>query len=187
MVAMCIADFFTLSRRAVQNSCTCRLYKCRKVLPTCKIASPRMHLQAFPDVSVVPMQPTSHWTRWLRPFDKHILDTYNLTIDHCHQILNSKTGHPGRWNSNNAVVRFDSFMTALRDGALDELMEFTLKRKKEVKTALYLEGCCDCEKVDNIEDVTIKGAYDIIDNGYLRWPTTISPLKDPCIWSELHF
>lgn len=37
--------------------------------------------------------------------------TYNLTVNHRRQILNSTTGHPGRWNDK-AVVRFDSFRAA---------------------------------------------------------------------------
>ncbi len=111
--------------------------------------------------------------------------TYNLTVDHCRQILHSTTGHPGKWNDK-AVIRFDSFMADLRDGAFDDTMEFKLKRKKTVNTALNLEDC-NYEKQDDIEDVTIKGAYFFVDNGYLRWPTTIPPLKDTCNRSELRF
>jgi hypothetical protein len=55
--------------------------------------------------------------------------TYNLTVNHRRQILHTTTGHPGRWD-NKTLVRFDSSMADLRDGAFDEMMEFTLKRKK---------------------------------------------------------
>jgi hypothetical protein len=51
----------------------------------------------------------------------------------------------------------------LRDGAFDDTMEFKLKRKKMVNTALNLVDC-NYEKQDDIEDVTIKGAYVIVDN-----------------------
>jgi hypothetical protein len=56
--------------------------------------------------------------------------TYNVTVNHRCQILHTTTGHPGRWNDK-TLVRFDSFMADLRDGAFDEMMEFTLKRKND--------------------------------------------------------
>jgi hypothetical protein len=103
--------------------------------------------------------------------------TYNLTVNHRRQILHSTSGHPGRWNDK-SIVRFDSFMADLRDGAFDDTMEFTLKRKKQDNTAAE----------DDLEDMmTIKGAYVIVDNGYLSWPTTIPPLKNTCNQSELRF
>jgi hypothetical protein len=40
---------------------------------------------------------------------------------------------------------------------------------------------------DDVENVTIKGAYVIVDNGYLTWPTTMPPMKDTCNRSELRF
>jgi hypothetical protein len=112
--------------------------------------------------------------------------TYNLTVNHRRQILHTTTGHPGRWN-NKTLVRFDSFMADLRDGAFDEMMEFTLKRKKMVDTACLNLEHCDCEMEDDVENVTIKGAYVIVDNGYLTWPTTMPPMKDTCNRSELRF
>ena len=93
--------------------------------------------------------------------------TYNLTVNHQRQILHSTTDHPGRWN-NKTVVRFDSFMAELRNGAFDDIMEFTLKREITVDTALNLEDSGVCEKEYELEDVTINGAYMIVDNGYLR-------------------
>jgi hypothetical protein len=62
------------------------------------------------------------------PLDK-VTASYNLTVNHRRQILHTTTGHPGRWNDK-TLVQFDSFMADLRDGAFDEMMEFTLKRKK---------------------------------------------------------
>jgi hypothetical protein len=131
-----------------------------------------MPWQAFQDVSAVPMQriPLDKVTAAIRQ-QAHIrykmgsdatTRTYNLTVNRRRQILHSIAGHPGRWN-NKAVIRFDSFMADLRDGAFDDTMEFKLKRKKMVNTALNLVDC-DYEKQDDIEDVTIKGAYVIVDN-----------------------
>jgi hypothetical protein len=59
--------------------------------------------------------------------------TNNLTVNHPRQILHTTTGHPGTWNDK-TLERFDSFMADLCDGVFDEMMEFTLKRKK-VNTA----------------------------------------------------
>ena len=99
--------------------------------------------------------------------------TYNLTCNHRRQILHTTTGHPGRWNDK-TLVRFDPFMAELRDGAFDELIDFRLKRRKDGSDS-------------DEEEVTIKGAYVIVDNGYLRWPTTIPPIKNSCNHSEHRF
>ena len=118
--------------------------------------------------------------------------TYNLTVNHRRQILHTTTGHPGRWNDR-TLVRFDTFMADLRDGAFDDVMDFTLQRKKnsnmtaaaaDVSTAVSTATDVDESAV---EDVKIKGAYVIVDNGYLAWPTTIPPVKDTCNRSELRF
>jgi DDE superfamily endonuclease len=108
--------------------------------------------------------------------------TYNLTVNHRRQILHTTTGHPGRWNDK-TLIRFDSFMSDLRDGAFDDMIDFTLKRGKKDDTAAANTD----ENEDDVEDVTIKGAYVIVDNGYLRWPTTIPPMKHTCNRSELRF
>ncbi|KAI2498508.1 Plant transposon protein [Fragilaria crotonensis] len=55
-----------------------------------------------------------------------------------------------------------------------------LKRGRKDNTGTVTTG-------NEVEDVTIKGAYVIVDNGYLRWPTTIPPMKDTCNRSELRF
>jgi hypothetical protein len=109
--------------------------------------------------------------------------TYNLTVNHRHQILHTTSGHPGRWNDK-TLIRFDTFMADLRDGAFDEMMDFTLQRTETNNTADVTAGN---ENNDDIEDVRIKGAYVIVDNGYLRWPTTIPPMKNTCNRSELRF
>ena len=73
-------------------------------------------------------------------------------------------------------------MADLRNGAFDERINFKLKRAAK-------EGRNENENDDdNDEDVvTIKGAYVIVDNGYLRWPTTIPPMKDSFNRSEQRF
>ena len=108
--------------------------------------------------------------------------TYNLTVNHRRQILHTTTGHPGRWNDK-TLIRFDTFMTDLRDGAFDEVMDFTLQRTKRNDNTATVAAA----STNDIEEVTIKGAYVIVDNGYLRWPTTIPPMKHTCNRSELRF
>ena len=51
--------------------------------------------------------------------------TYNLTVNHRRQILHTTTGHPGRWNDK-TLIRFDLFMSDLRDGASDQMIDFKL-------------------------------------------------------------
>ena len=116
---------------------------------------------------------------WLQMGSDTTTRTYNLTFNHRRQILHTTTGHPGRWNDK-ALIRFDSFMVDLRDGAFDKMVDFTLKRERKGDTGTVTTD-------NEVEDVTIKGAYVIVDNGYLRWPTTIPPMKDTCNRSELRF
>ena len=182
--------FFTRSRHLVRNFCTHGSYICRIRLPTCKIASPSTPWLGFLDVSEVPMRHISHSTRLLLHFGKPILAgckmglettsrTYNLTVNHRRQILHTTTGHPGRWNDK-TLIRFDTFMADLRDGAFDERINFKLKRGGK-------EGRNENENDDDEDLVTIKGAYIIVNNGYLRWPTTIPRMKDAFNRSEQRF
>ncbi|KAI2513518.1 Plant transposon protein [Fragilaria crotonensis] len=77
-------------------------------------------------------------------------------------------------------------MADLRDGAFDDMVDFTLKRRKTRKYGT-VDASTDVAAKDDVENVTIKGAYVIVDNGYLTWPTTMPPMKDTCNGSELRF
>jgi hypothetical protein len=99
--------------------------------------------------------------------------TYNLTVNHRRQILHSTTGHPGRWNDK-TLIRFDSFMSDLHNGELNSEMTFEL-RKHSV------------DEQGEPPTTTIKGAYVIVDNGYLNWSTTVPPMKNSCNRSEIRF
>ena len=109
--------------------------------------------------------------------------TYNLTVNHRRQILHSTTGHPGRWNDK-TLVRFDSFMAELRNGALNETMSFELRNNPIQSGAQEQE-----EPVAAATETTrtIKGAYVIVDNGYLNWSSTVPPIKHSCNRSEIRF
>ncbi len=66
-------------------------------------------------------------------------------------------------------------MADLCNGAFDDMVDSTLKRRKKDKSAAAST------------DVTIKGAYVIVDNGSLTWLMTIPPMKATCNRSELRF
>jgi hypothetical protein len=105
---------------------------------------------------------------------------YNLTVNHRLQILHSTTGHPGRWNDK-ALIRFDSFMSELWNGAFDSTMSFELKTNPvaAIGTQVSEQPAVDAR--------TIKGGYVIVDNGYLNWSTTVPPIKHSCNRSEIRF
>ena len=106
--------------------------------------------------------------------------TYNLAVNHRRQILHSTTGHPGRWNDK-TLVRFDSFMSELWNGAFDSTMSFELKTNPvaAIGTQVNEQPAVDAR--------TIKGAFVIVDNGYLNWSTTVPPIKHSCNRSEIRF
>ena len=107
---------------------------------------------------------------------KVTMRTYNLTCNHRRKILHTTEGHPARWNDK-TLIRFDNFMSELRDGALNEKFDFELRTRQGMTID------------DDGEDRTLKlrGAYVIVDNGYLEWSTTVPPLKASCNRSELRF
>jgi hypothetical protein len=107
---------------------------------------------------------------------KNTMRTYNLTCNHCRQILHTTSGHLGRWNDK-TLIRFDEFMSNLRDGNFDDKMSFNLRTRQAMSSD------------DKGEDRVLKlnGAYVIVDNGYLEWSTTVPLLKSSCIRSELRF
>lgn len=93
--------------------------------------------------------------------------TYNLTVNHKRKILHSTTGHPGRWNDK-TLVRFDRCVSQLQRGDFDDKMTFELNTARG-------------------SSIKMKGAYVIVDNGYLDWSTTVPPLKDSIKKSEVRF
>lgn len=93
--------------------------------------------------------------------------TYNLTVNHKRRILNSTTGHPGRWNDE-TLFRFDACVSQLQRGEFNDKMTFELKTKQR-------------------SSIIVKGAYVIVDNGYMEWFTTVPPLKDSIHKSEIRF
>ena len=87
--------------------------------------------------------------------------TYNTTVNHRRRILSTTRGHPARWNDK-TLIRYDDFATALNDGTIMSDNIFELQQFSS----------------DNaVETVKYRGAWLLVDNGYLGWSCTIPPFK----------
>ena len=95
-----------------------------------------------------------------------------MTVNHRRRILCTTRGHPGTWNDR-SVVLFDSFIRGIKRGKYMNDHTFQL-----------------CELRDGtVVDVTYKGVWIIVDNGYHSWATTVPPFsssvyQDEVRWSE---
>jgi hypothetical protein len=87
--------------------------------------------------------------------------------NHKRQILKSTTGHPGRWNDK-TLVRFDPFVSHLQRGSVGNKMTFQLSTNRGTP-------------------ISVKGAYVIVDHGYLDWSTTVPLFKDSIDKSKVRF
>ena len=103
----------------------------------------------------------------------HTARTYNITVNHRRQILATTTGHPARWNDKTLAL-FDCFMTDLKNGEIMNDMFFDL----------YERGGPDG---DTIVKRCYQGAWLLVDNGYLAWPTTVPPIKTTSSRVEIRF
>jgi hypothetical protein len=101
----------------------------------------------------------------------HPARTYNMTVNHRRRILHTTPGHPARWNDK-TVVLFDDFIRGIHEG----------KYLSDVEFELY-------EKDDNgaVFSVKYRGAWVLVDNGYLAWSTTIPPMKKTFIQNEIRW
>jgi DDE superfamily endonuclease len=97
--------------------------------------------------------------------------TYNLTVNHRRQILSTTRGHPSRWNDKTLVL-FDAFAKGIYDGTVLSDVEF---------------GMLEHDENREIVTVRYKGAWLLVDNGYLRWPTTVPPFKESIHYDEIRF
>ena len=96
---------------------------------------------------------------------------YNIHVTHRRRILYTTSGHPVRWNDKTLQL-FDEYAKQMYHGNMfggDFI--FTL-----------LEGDEDSasEKFDG-------GPWEIVDNGYLSWPTMVPPSKYYSIYPEMRF
>jgi hypothetical protein len=94
--------------------------------------------------------------------------TYNMTVSHRRRILSTTTGHPARWNDKTLVL-FDSFTTGIRKGELLSDVTYNLFEK---------------DGDGEVKEVTYKGGWLLVDNGYLKWSCTIPPYKESILFTE---
>ena len=92
---------------------------------------------------------------------KQTARSYNLTCNHRRQILHTTSGHPARWNDK-TVVLYDELARGLRNGSILEDNTFELLQKEN-------DGL--------VKKVKYRGAWLLVDNGYLNWGNTIPPMK----------
>jgi len=86
-----------------------------------------------------------------------------MHVTHRQRILHTTSGHPGLWNDKTLQL-FDSFAKIMRDGEQFDDLVFELKERAP-------DG--------SIKLVKYRGAWEIVDNGYLSWPTMTLPSKKP--------
>ena len=96
---------------------------------------------------------------------------YNATVSHSHQILGTTFGHPGTFNDKTLVL-YDELLRGVYEGKLFSEYEFTLYE-------LDNDSC--------VVEVGHKGAWFIVDNGYLNWACTVPPIKNPLSYEEIRF
>jgi len=97
--------------------------------------------------------------------------TYNLIVNHARRIWSTAHGHPGSWNDKTLVL-FDDFAVTLHEGTILNDFSFAL-----------LEQTVD----RSIVEVEYKGAWLIVNNGYLNWSTTVPPIKRTIYKKEIRW
>ena len=102
----------------------------------------------------------------------HTARTYNVTVNHRRRILSTTSGHPARWNDKTLVL-FDTLANSLRDGSSLQDLEFELYDYDE-------SGLVVTKK-------KYRGAWLLVDNGYLSWPVTVPPIKTTINRDEIRF
>mmetsp|Transcript_5700 Transcript_5700/g.16054 ORF Transcript_5700/g.16054 Transcript_5700/m.16054 type:complete len:324 (-) Transcript_5700:26-997(-) len=115
------------------------------------------------DATHVSMERCSAWLTQANSGSKLSMPsrTYNVTVNHRRRIMSSTSGHPARWNDKTLQL-FDNFLMDLNQGRILSDNDFVLYEKDssgEVHFGQY------------------QGAWVIVDNGYIQWPTTIPPYK----------
>ena len=92
--------------------------------------------------------------------------TYNIVTNHRRRILGTTDGHPARWNDK-SLVKFDEIAMDLHEGTGGGVMNDLLFELYD-----YAPGT-----TTTIIKVKYRGAWLLVDNGYLNWGVTIPPMK----------
>jgi hypothetical protein len=101
----------------------------------------------------------------------HTARTYSITVNHRRRILSTTRGHPSRWNDKTLIL-FDDFSRGIREGKYFKDLEFEL---------------LEFDSGNEVIKVKYAGAWQLVDNGYLAWPTTIPPSKVSVNGREIRF
>ena len=99
---------------------------------------------------------------------KHPCRTYNIIVNHRRQILDSTSGHLARWNDKTLIL-YHPFACDLHASKILQDVEFDLFEE---------------DSDGNISSRRYKGAWIIVDNGYLMWPSNIPPFNNPIFNAE---
>ena len=94
--------------------------------------------------------------------------SYNLTCNHRRQILHNTPGSLARWNDK-TIVLFDKLELDLQKGRILNDNVFELYQRNEHGEVISVKYC---------------GAWLLVDNGYLKWATTIPLCKNTIFYEE---
>lgn len=95
----------------------------------------------------------------------------NAAVTHSHQIIGTTCGHPGSWNEKTMTL-FDDLIRGVNERRHYSNNEFKL---------------FEMNKDKKLVELTCKGAWFIVDNGYLNWSCTVLPMKNPMSYEEISF
>jgi len=93
--------------------------------------------------------------------------TYNIVTNHRRRIIGTTEGHPARWNDK-SLVKFDEIAMDLHEGK--GIM-------KDLEFELYDYGENDNNHQVSVKKVKYRGAWMLVDNGYMNWGVTVPPMK----------
>jgi len=97
--------------------------------------------------------------------------TYNLIVNHARRILSTSRGHPGSWNDKTLVL-FDDVAMGLHESTILKDFSFSLFERN-------VDG--------TVVEVPYKGAWLIVDNGYLNWSAMVPPIKQTIYKKEIRW
>lgn len=114
------------------------------------------------------------WTNLHTGKEKVPTLAYQVCVDHLGSAISSTSGFPGSMNDK-AIVRFDKFITGVRERRLFNDVSYTLRVLSE-------DGA-------SVIDETVTGPYIIVDGGYHKWWCLQCPFKhatdpDQVAWSK---
>ena len=99
---------------------------------------------------------------------KHATRTYNLTANHCREILGTTSGHPGSYNDKTTVL-YDDCVCDIKSGAI--LNDYTFE-------LLERQG-------GGVFTVKYHGVWIVVDNGYHNWSITVPPILNANRYDEI--